>query len=91
MSGSRTKLRPTLLAIKRGEVATPDVMALARELTPKLEGARQASPLPKHADVARAERVLRAIRAEAARRHVERVPGPWGAEAPPPPEAHYDE
>ena len=38
-----------------------DVMALARELTPKLEAAREASPLPRHADVARAERVLRAV------------------------------
>jgi len=84
-------LRPTLIAIKRGEVPTPDVMALARELTPRLEGARQTSPLPRHPDVARAERVLRAVRAEAARRDVSRVPGPWGADAPSPPEAHYDE
>ena len=84
------ELRPTLLAIKRGEVPIPDVMALAREFTPKLEAARQASPLPKHPDVARADRVLRDARVEAARRFVERVPGPWGADAPPPPEAHYD-
>jgi hypothetical protein len=84
-------LRPTLLAIKAGEVPTPDVMALARELTPKLEGARQRSPLPRYADVARAERVLRAVRAEVARRAVERSAGPWGSEAPPPPEARYDE
>ena len=83
-------IRPTLLAIKRGEVPMPDVMALARELTPKLEGARQASPLPKHPDVAHAERVLRAARAEAARRSVLAEPGPWGAGAAPPPEARYD-
>ena len=56
-----------------------DVMALARELTPKLEAARQTSPLPTHADVARAERVLRAARDEAARRWLARAPGPWGA------------
>jgi RNA repair pathway DNA polymerase beta family len=85
------ELRPTLLAIKRGEVAMADVMALARELTPRLEAARQASALPAHPDVARADRVLRAARAEAARRAVERVPGPWGADAPTPPEAKYDE
>ena len=84
-------IRPTLLAIKRGEVPVPDVMALARELTPKLEGARQTSPLPRHPDIARAERVLRAVRAEAARRHLERVPGPWGEDAPQAPEAHLDE
>jgi hypothetical protein len=71
-------LRPTLLAIKHGEVPTPDVMALARELTPKLETARQASALPKHGDVARADRALRDARQEAARRSVEGLPGPWG-------------
>ena len=84
-------LRPTLLAIKNGEVPTADVMALARQLTPKLEGARQTSPLPRHPDVAAAERVLRAARAEVARRAVEAVPGPWGADAPSPPEARYDD
>jgi hypothetical protein len=84
-------LRPTLLAIKRGEVPMPDVMALARELTPKLEAAREASPLPRHADVALAERVLRAAREEAARRSLEKIPGPWGADAPAPPEARFDD
>jgi len=84
-------LRPTLLAIKQGEVPTPDVMALARELTPQLEAARQTTPLPRHPDVAVAERVLRAARLEAARRYVEGAPGPWGADAPPPPEARYDD
>ena len=84
-------LRPTLLAIKHGEVPTADVMALARQLTPKLEGARQTSPLPRHPDVAAAERVLRSARAEVARRAVQAVPGPWGADAPSPPEARYDD
>lgn len=85
------ELRPTLLAIKRGQVPMPDVMALARELTPRLEGARQGSPLPKHPDVARAERVLRAVRAEAARRSVAGEPGPWGEGAAAPPEAKFDD
>ncbi len=85
------ELRPTLLAIKRGEVPMADVMTLARELTPRLEGARQASPLPRHPDVARAERALRAVRAEAARRYVMGAPGPWGTEAPAPPEARFDD
>ena len=81
-------LRPTLLAIKRGEVPMPDVMALARELTPKLEAARTAGADARcHADVGRADRVLRAAREEAARRYVERTPGPWGADAPDAPEA----
>lgn len=85
------EIRPTLLAIKRGEVPTADVLALARELTPKLEGARQTSPLPRHPDIARADRTLRAVRAEAARRHVEGAPGPWGIDAPVAPEAHLDD
>lgn len=84
-------LRPTLVAIKRGQVPIPDVMALARELTPKLEAARQTSPLPRHPDVATADRVLRGAREEAARRWVLREPGPWGTAAPVPPEARYDE
>jgi hypothetical protein len=84
-------LRPTLLAIKRGELAMTEVTALARELTPKLEAARQASPLPRHGDVAAADRILRAARHEAARRWIEAVPGSWGAEAPAPPEARIDD
>jgi RNA repair pathway DNA polymerase beta family len=84
-------IRGTLIAIKRGEVPMPDVMALARELTPKLEAARQASPLPRHPDVARADRVLRAAREEAARRWVGNAPGPWGANAPIPQEAGFDD
>jgi len=84
-------IRPTLLSIKRGEVSMADVMALARELTPKLEGARQSSPLPRHPDVGAADRVLRIAREEAARRWVTHAAGPWGADAPAPPEARYDE
>ena len=83
-------LHPTLVAIKRGEVPTPDVMALARERTPKLEAARGTSPLPLSPDIARADRVLRAARDEAARRWIARAPGPWGADAPAPPEAKYE-
>jgi hypothetical protein len=84
-------IRGTLISIKRGELPMADVMALARDLTPKLEAARQTSPLPKTADLTRAERVLRVAREEAARRHLDRVPGPWGADAAVPPEARYDD
>jgi hypothetical protein len=84
-------LRPTLMAIKRGELDMTEVMALARGLTPRLEAARQASRLPPHADIARAERVLRAIRDEAARRWLAHAPGPWGADAPAAPEARFDD
>ena len=85
------ELRGTLLAIKRGEVPMSDVLARARAMTPRLEQARARSPLPRHADVARAESVLRAARAEAARRHLAGEPGPWGAGAPPPPVARFDD
>lgn len=85
------ELRPTLIAIKRGEVPMPDVMALARTLTPRLEEARKASPLPRWPDVVAAERVLRTARAEAARRAVQGEAGPWGADAPAPPEARFDD
>jgi hypothetical protein len=84
-------LRPTLVAIKRGEVPMADVMALARELTPKLDIARQGSPLPRHPDVAQAERVLRATRDAAARRWLVQESGPWGATAAPAPEARFDD
>jgi hypothetical protein len=68
-----------------------DVMALARELTPRLEAARQATRLPRHADVAAAEQVLRAAREEAARRHIARTPDAWGSAAAAPPEARFDD
>lgn len=83
-------LRPTLLAIKRGQVPMPDVMALARELTPRLEAARAASPIPRYPDAAAADRVLRDAREEAARRWIQAAAGPWGVDAPIPPEAKFD-
>jgi hypothetical protein len=60
------------------------------ELTPRLEAARQTSPLPGHGDIARAERLLRAVRDEAARRWLARTPGPWGADAAEPPQPEFD-
>ena len=83
-------LRPTLLSIKRGEVPMPEVMALAHDLTPRLEAARATSPLPRYPDAAAADRVLRAARDEAARRWIHAAPGPWGEGAPVPPEAKFD-
>jgi hypothetical protein len=83
-------LRAELLAIKRGEVPIEEVLTRAREMTPRLEAARAASRLPRRADVARAEAVLRAARAEAARRYLAGEPGPFGAGAAPPPVAQFD-
>lgn len=84
-------LRPTLLAIKGGEVPMAEVVAMARAMTPALEAARATSRLPVRADLARAEAALRSIRAEAARRWCTHDPGPWGAAAAPPPSARYED
>ncbi len=83
------ELRTTLLAIKHGEMPMAEVMALARTMTPRLEAARNDSPLPMYGDVAAVERGLRAIRHEAARRFINQTPDAWGQLAVPPIEASY--
>ena len=85
------ELRATLLAIKHGEVAMTDVVAMARAMTPALDAARATSRLPLRADLSRAEAVLRSIRHEAARRAFAAEPGPWGRDAPPPPIARFED
>ncbi|MEO8549694.1 MAG: nucleotidyltransferase domain-containing protein [Kofleriaceae bacterium] len=84
-------LKPTLLAIRAGEIAMGEVIQLAKELTPKLEAAREKSPLPARADVGAADRVLHDIRAEAARRWTSLAQGPWGEQAPDAPQARFAE
>jgi len=87
-SGAR---RERLLAIKRSEVPLADVLAEAEAMLPALEAARLATKLPAEPDVARADRLLRRVRLEAARRSVAAEPGPWGADAPRAPEAGWEE
>lgn len=82
-------LRPTLLSIKRGQVAMPEVMRMARDLTPQLEAARDHSPLPSSPDIGRIEEVLRFARELSARRWIAGAAGPWGKDAAPPPRAAY--
>jgi hypothetical protein len=77
-------LRSRLASIKRGEVPLTDVLDEAEALTPALDVARLKTPLPARPDVARADALLRDLRAEAARRFVMQAPGPWGAAAPAP-------
>jgi hypothetical protein len=84
-------LRSRLRAIKRGEVALADVLAEADAMTPALEAARDASKLPRRPDVARADALLRRIGEELARRFVAREEGPFGKDAPPPPEVVWNE
>jgi len=75
-------LRDELLAIKRQQVELRRVIARARELASELEDARKHTALPTHPDVGRIDALLRRIRQEAARRWHDRVPGPFGADAP---------
>ncbi|HEY1087948.1 MAG TPA: nucleotidyltransferase domain-containing protein [Archangium sp.] len=77
--------RARLLAIKRGEHSLDEVLAEAEALSPSLEAARDASRLPEHPDFAAADALLQRVHLELARRFVQRVPGPWGREAPPAP------
>jgi hypothetical protein len=84
-------LRSRLLATKRGEVALADVLSEANAMVPELEAARDASPLPKRPDVARVDALLRRIGEELARRWITRAEGPFGRDAPPAPEAQWNE
>jgi hypothetical protein len=75
-------LRDRLLDIKRGRVALGDVLDQAEHMAAELELARRDTRLLAHADVGRADAVLRRVREEAARRWIQREPGPFGAGAP---------
>jgi predicted nucleotidyltransferase len=85
------ELRARLLAIKKGEVSLDDVLAQAEAMAPDLERARDESRLPKRPDVARADALLRRIGQELARRFVMHDPGPFGADAPKPPDVVWSE
>jgi hypothetical protein len=75
-------LKATLLAVKRGEVPIGDVIAKAEAMTPELDAARTSSRLPARPDIGRADVLLRRVGEEIARRWTEKVPGPFGADAP---------
>jgi hypothetical protein len=79
-------LRSRLAAIKKGEVPLADVLAEAETMTGELELARQATCLPAHPDVGRADRLLRRIGEEVASHWLAKKPGPFGRDAPAPPE-----
>jgi predicted nucleotidyltransferase len=84
-------LRERLLAIKKRQVSLRDVLAEADGMAPDLERARDASSLPERPDVARADALLRRIGEELARRWVSRDDGPFGNDAPTPPEVTWSE
>jgi len=83
--------RDRLLAVKRGHVPLDDVIAAADALTPELDAAREASPLPRRPDAARADALLRRIRLEVARRFITQDPGPFGRNAPEPAMVAWEE
>ncbi len=84
-------VRDELLAIKRGERLLADVLARAEAMSADLEHARDDSPLPERADVARADALLHRIGHELARRWIDREPGPFGRDAPVPPKVEWIE
>ena len=84
-------LRDRLFAIKKGQVSLDDVLREAEAMAPDLERARDESTLPKRPDVVRADVLLRRIGAELARRSVLAEPGPFGKDAPDPPEVLWSE
>jgi hypothetical protein len=61
-----------LLRIKRGELALDQVIEEAEAMTPALEAARASVVLPERPDFERADRLLRRIGEEIARRHFEK-------------------
>lgn len=87
----REPLATRLRAIKRGEVPLHEVLSEAEAMTPALEAARLATPLPPRADVGRVDALLRRIRIEVARRFIAADPGPFGRDAPSAPEADWEE
>ncbi len=84
-------LRDRLLAIKKGGVSLDEVLKEAEGMAPELERARDESKLPARPDVARADALLRRIGEEVARRWASVAPGPFGKNAPPPPEVTWNE
>ncbi len=83
--------RERLLAIKNGAVALEDVLQEAQAAAADLTRAEQVSPLPSLPDVSRANNVLRRICTEAARRGIHQVVGPFGRDAPAPPDVQWEE
>jgi predicted nucleotidyltransferase len=84
-------LRARLLAIKKGEVSLVEVLAEAEAMAPDLDRARDSSPLPARPDAARADALLRRVGEELARRWAAGDGGPFGKDAPSPPEVVWSE
>lgn len=84
-------LRSRLLSIKQGNVSLADVIREAEDLTPALDAARHSTSLPAKPDVQRADRLLRRVRQEAARRWFVDDGGPWSEASSTPPDAEWEQ
>jgi hypothetical protein len=80
-----------MLDIKAGHVPLEEVLRDAEALAPELEEAHRTSRLPQLPDYGRADRLLRRVGEELARRWVMREPGPLGRDAPAPPAVEWTE
>ena len=80
-----------MLEIKAGRVPLEEVLRDAEALAPELEEAHRTSKLPQLPDYGRADRLLRRVGEELARRWVLQVPGPLGRDAPAPPAVEWKE
>ena len=83
--------RERMLDIKAGRVPLEDVLRDAEALAPELEEAHRTSRLPPFPDYGRADRLLRRVGEELARRWVMKEPGPLGRDAPAPPAVEWKE
>lgn len=83
--------RDELLAIKHGEVPIVEVLRRAEMMSVALEEARTRSKLPTKPDLGRADRLLRRVRHEIARRALSGATGPLGVDAPEPPLAERED
>lgn len=84
-------LKARLLDIKAGRVPLEDVLRDAEAMAPDLEAAHRESKLPEHPDYERADRLLRRVGDEVARRWVLKEPGPLGRDAPEAPAMEWRE
>ncbi len=82
--------RSRLLAIKKGHVSLAEVIEQAEGLTPALEAARHETRLPAKPDVVRADRLLRRLRQEAARRWFVEDGNAWARGSSAPPDAEWE-
>jgi hypothetical protein len=84
-------LRDRLFAVKKGDVALAEVVAEAEVMVSELDEAKASSRLPGRPDIGRADALLRRIGEELASRWTKQERGPFGLDAPLPPEVVWND